>query len=246
MAGHSHWANIKHKKAALDKKRGKVWSKCSRAILVAARMGGGDPKFNATLRYALDEARAANMPRDTIEKLIKRGTGELAGESYEAVRYEGYGPGGVAFLLDCLIANANKTAAEVRTIFDKLGGNLGVPGSVVHSFEQKGQFLVDATTIDEERLMETALESGADDVIASEGIFEVTCPPTEFASLRERLEAAGIAFEQAEVCWLPTVEVACDAELGAKVMKLIDALEDHDDIQKVWTNADLPDEVMGS
>lgn len=246
MAGHSHWANIKHKKAALDKKRGKVWSKCSRAILVAARMGGGDPKFNATLRYAVDEARAANMPRDTIEKLIKRGTGELSGESYEAVRYEGYGPGGVAFLLDCLIANANKTAAEVRTIFDKLGGNLGVPGSVVHSFVQKGQFLIDAAAIEEERLVEVALDAGADDVVAADGIYEVTCPPTAFASLREQLEAAGLSFEQAEIAWLPTVEVACDAETGAKVVRLIEALEDHDDIQKVWTNADLPDEVVAS
>ncbi|MGA1056515.1 MAG: YebC/PmpR family DNA-binding transcriptional regulator [Phycisphaerales bacterium] len=244
MAGHSHWANIKHKKAALDKKRGKVWSKCSRAILVAARMGGGDPKFNTTLRYAIDEARAANMPRDTIEKLVKRGTGELGGENFEAVRYEGYGPGGVAFLLDCLIANANKTAAEVRTIFDKHGGNLGVPGSVAHSFEQKGQFLIDASAIEEDRLMEIALDAGADDVVASDGIFEVTCAPTAFASLRERLEGAGLAFEHAEICWRPTVEVACDPELGAKVVRLIDALEDHDDIQKVWTNADLPEESV--
>jgi YebC/PmpR family DNA-binding regulatory protein len=244
MAGHSHWANIKHKKAALDKKRGKVWSKCSRAILVAARMGGGDPKFNTTLRYAIDDARAANMPRDTIEKLIKRATGELAGESYEAVRYEGYGPGGVAILLDCLIANANKTAAEVRTIFDKHGGNLGVPGSVVHSFVHKGQFLVDAAAVEEDRLMEVALDAGAEDVAASDGIFEVTCAPPDFLSVRERLEAAGVPFEQAEICWLPTVQVACDAATGAKVVRLIDALEDHDDIQKVWTNADLPAETV--
>ncbi|MDA0974780.1 MAG: YebC/PmpR family DNA-binding transcriptional regulator [Planctomycetota bacterium] len=246
MAGHSHWANIKHKKAAIDKKRGKIWSKCSRAILVAARMGGGDPKFNNTLRFAIDEARAANMPRDTIEKLVKRGTGELGGENYEAVRYEGYGPGGVAFLLDCLIANANKTAAEVRTIFDKQGGNLGVPGSVAHSFVQKGQILIDATTIDEDRLMELALEAGADDVVEQEGIYEVSCAPTAFLAGREALEQAGLAFEQAEVVWSPTVEVSCDEETGRKVLRLVEALEDHDDIQKVWTNADLPDAVLES
>jgi YebC/PmpR family DNA-binding regulatory protein len=246
MAGHSHWANIKHKKAALDKKRGKVWSKCSRAILVAARMGGGDPKFNTTLRYAIDDARAANMPRDTIEKLVKRATGELGGESYEAVRYEGYGPGGVAILLDCLIANANKTAAEVRMIFDKHGGNLGVPGSVAHSFVHKGQFLADAAAVEEDRLMELALEAGAEDVVASEGILEVTCEPSQFLTVREALESAGVPLEQAEICWLPTVQVACDAAAAAKVVRLIEALEDHDDIQKVWTNADLPAEVASS
>jgi len=246
MAGHSHWANIKHKKAAVDKRRGKVWSKCSRAILVAARTGGGDPKFNVSLRYAIDDARAANMPRDTIEKLVKRGTGELGGEQYDAVRYEGYGPGGVAFLLDCLIANANKTAAEVRMLFDKHGGNLGVPGSVLYSFVQKGQFLVDASVVAEDRLMEVALDAGAEDVVAAEGILEVTCAPAQFLAVRERLEAAGIPLEQAEVSWVPLVRVSCGAEDGAKVLRLIEALEDHDDIQKVWTNADLPAEILQS
>jgi len=246
MAGHSHWANIKHKKAAIDKKRGKVWSKCSRAILVAARIGGGDPKFNTTLRYAIDDARAANMPRDTIEKLIKRATGELGGESYEAVRYEGYGPGGVAFLIEGLIANANKAAAEIRMLFDKHGGNLGVPGSVAYTFSQRGQFLVDAAAAAEESLMELALDAGAEDFRAEEGLFEITCAPTEFLRVRERLEAAGVPFEQAEIVWLPASRVPCDVETAGRIVRLVDALEDHDDVQKVWTNAELPEEAMQS
>lgn len=244
MAGHSAWKNIKHKKAAADAKRGKVWSKCSRAIIVAARNGGGDPKFNVSLRFAVEEAKASNMPKDTIEKAIKKGTGETEGVRYDPVRYEGYGPGGVAMILDCLTDNLNRTASEIRLIFDKQGGNLGKPGAVAYTFSSKGVILIETEKVSEDRLMELAIDAGAEDVAQSEGGWQVTTAPADFLKVKDAISAAGIEPASAEVTMLPQNTVECDATLAAKVMKLIDALEDHDDVQKVFSNADIADEVM--
>jgi YebC/PmpR family DNA-binding regulatory protein len=241
MAGHSAWKNIKHRKAAVDAKRGKIWSKCSRAIIVAARTGGGDPKFNSSLRLAIDDAKAANMPRDTIEKAVKKGAGGDDSETFEAVRYEGYGPGGVAIICECLVANVNKTAPEIRTIFDKNGGNMGVPGSVSFSFNQRGVVLVPAGATAEERLFDIALGAGAEDIEGGEEGWQVTTPATELGRVRDALEAAGIAFDSAEVTYIPTSTVEVDSETAAKVAKLVNALEEHDDVQKVHINAEIPD-----
>ncbi len=244
MAGHSKWANIKHRKARQDAVRGKAWSKCSRAIIVAARQGGGDPEYNLTLRYAIDEAKAANMPKDTIAKAIKRGTGETEGVAYEEVRYEGYGPGGVAMIVDCLTDNLNRAAAEIRKIFEKGGGNLGKPGAVAFGFEPTGLLLFDAAKASEEQLMEAALEAGAQDVVESGGAWEVTCEPTDFHSVKDALTAAGLEPDSAEVTMLPQATVPCDEQMAGKVVRLIDALEDQDDVQKVYHNAEIPEEVM--
>jgi YebC/PmpR family DNA-binding regulatory protein len=244
MAGHSAWKNVKHKKAANDKKRGKVWSKCSRAIIVAARNGGGDPKFNTTLRYAIDDAKAANMPKDTIEKAIKKGTGDLEGQRYDSIRYEGYAPGGVAMIIDCLTDNLTRTAAEMRTLFDKHGGNLAKPGAVAFSFNSKGVILIDSGQVGEERLMEIVLDAGAEDVTESESGFQVTTEPVEFLKVKDALEAAGIEPAGAEVTMVPQTTVSCDAAMATRVMKLIDALEDHDDVQKVYHNADIAEDVL--
>jgi YebC/PmpR family DNA-binding regulatory protein len=235
MAGHSAWKNIKHRKAAVDKKRGKVWSKCSRAIIVAAQKGGGDPHFNPSLRIAVDAARAANMPRETIEKAIKKGTGEGVEERYDAVRYEGYGPGGVAMIIECLIANANKTAADIRVLLDKNGGKLGVPGSVAFGFAQKSQVIVsDGAT--EEKLMEHALDAGAEDIQGEDGTFQVLGAPADLIALRTAIESAGMTVESAEIVWIPLQAVSVSAETAAVVERIVDALEDHDDVQHVYTN----------
>ncbi len=234
MAGHSAWKNIKHRKAAVDKKRGKVWSKCSRAIIVAARMGGGDPQFNPSLRIAVDLARAANMPRDTIEKAIKKGTGEGGSEHYEPARYEGYAPGGVAVIVECLISNANKAAADIRVIFDKNGGKIGVPGSVSFSFSQKTQVIVEGGN--EERLMESCLDAGIEDLHGDGETFQVLGPPNNLIALRAAVEAAGMTVDSAEIVWIPMQTVEVDAATLAEVEVIVDALEDHDDVQKVYTN----------
>jgi YebC/PmpR family DNA-binding regulatory protein len=237
MAGHSAWKNIKHRKAAVDAKRGRIWSKLSRAIIVAARSGGSDTKFNATLRLAVLDAKAANMPRDTIEKAVKKGAGEIDGERFESVRYEGYGPCGVAVIVEALTTNVNRTAPEIRAIFDKNDGKLGVPGSVAFGFQQKGVLLVAAGAIDEERLMEVALEAGADDIAAMDEGFQVLTEPAQFGAVREALEARGIATESAEVAFLPVSPVEVDDAARARVERLVDALEEHDDVQKVHTSA---------
>jgi YebC/PmpR family DNA-binding regulatory protein len=235
MAGHSAWKNIKHRKAAVDKKRGKVWSKCARAIMVAAQKGGGDPQFNPSLRIAVDAARAANMPRDTIEKAIKKGTGEGSEERYDAVRYEGYGPGGVAMIVECLIANANKAAADIRVLFDKNGGKLGVPGSVSFGFVQKAQIIVTGCT-GEERLMECVLDAGAEEIEGEDGTFQVLGAPADLIALRTAVEAGGMKVEAAEIIWLPQQMVAAEGEVAAAVERIVEALEDHDDVQRVYTN----------
>jgi YebC/PmpR family DNA-binding regulatory protein len=234
MAGHSAWKNIKHRKAAVDKKRGKIWSKISRQLIVAAQKGGGDPAFNPSLRFAVDAARAANMPRDTIEKAIRKGTGEGSEERYEPARYEGYAPGGVAMIIECLIANANKAAADLRVIIDKNGGKIGVPGSVSFGFSQRGQVIVEGTT--EERLMECALDAGAEDIQGEDGTYRVLCAPSDLAAVRGAIEAARIAVDSAEIVWIPMQTVEADADTLVQVERLIDALEDHDDVQRVYTN----------
>ena len=243
MAGHSKWANIRHRKGRQDAKRSKLWSNCSRAIIVAARNGGGDPKFNTTLRYAIDDAKAANMPKDTIEKAIKKGSGDLDGEQYEHARYEGYGPGGVAIIVDCLQCNANKTAPEIRSIFDKGGGNLGTPNSVAFGFTHEGVILLDAASAGEDAVLEVALEAGAKDVAGDEEFVQVTTEPADFLDVKDALEAAGFTAESAEVTFTPATTVALEADAARKILRLIDALEDQDDVQKVYHNAEIPEEA---
>lgn len=237
MAGHSKWANIKHKKARMDAKRGKAWSKCSKALMVAAKQGGPDPAANLTLRYAIEEAKAANMPKDTIKRAIEKGAG-LSGQGadFEDIRYEGYGAAGVAVIVDCLTDNRQRTAPDIRSIFAKSGGNLGTSGSVAFNFESKGVINIDASTVDEDRLMEIALEAGADNVEQEDGLFTVTSAPEDFLSVKEAIENAGIEMESSEVTMLPTVTVEVSGEDVGKILRLIENLEDNDDVQKVYTN----------
>ena len=246
MAGHSKWANIKHRKARQDDKRGKVWSKCSRAIIMAARSGGGDPDMNISLRYAIDEAKAANMPKDTIEKAIKKGSGELSGENYEAVTYEGYGPNGVAMFVECLTDNRNRTAGEIRNIFDKAGGNLGTDGSVAFVFARRGLLSVPKENADEDTIMDIALEAGADDVSDDGDFWEIQTEPTDFQAVRATLEAAELSPQTAELTMIASNTVECTGGDARKIMRLIDTLEDNDDVQKVHTNVDIPDEELAA
>lgn len=241
MAGHSAWKNIKHRKAAVDAKRGKLWSKASRAIIVAARTGGADVRFNASLRLAIDDAKSVNMPRDTIEKAVKKGAGELDGEEFQAIRYEGYAPGGVAVIVEVLTSNINRTAPEIRAIFDKNGGNLGVPGSVAFNFAHAGVVLLDRASATEDRLMELAIESGADDVTAEEDGWQVTAPASALARVRDAIEGAGLAVSEAQIMLMPSVWVDVDAERAAQVSRLVEALEENDDVQKVYCNANMPE-----
>jgi YebC/PmpR family DNA-binding regulatory protein len=244
VAGHSHWANIAHKKGAADKKRGKLFGKLSRAIIVAAQNGGGDPDTNLALRYAIDKARKASMPKDNIERAVKKGCGENTGEQFAELLYEGYGPDGVAIMCDILTENRNRTASEVRKIFEVQGGNLGATGCVAWMFERKGLFIVPADAAGEEALFELALEAGADDVKRSGDDFEVTCPPEAFDELSSAIEEAGITPSYAEVTRVPLNTVELDRQAGGKVLKLMDALEDHDDVQSVTANFNIPDEIM--
>jgi YebC/PmpR family DNA-binding regulatory protein len=246
MAGHSKWANIKHRKARQDAKKGKVWSKCARAIIMAARNGGGDPDTNLTLRYAIDEAKAANMPKDTIEKAVKKGSGELGAENYEAITYEGYGPGGVAVFVEALTDNRNRTAGEVRSLFDRNGGNLGTSGSVAFVFNQRGMFLIDKSKAGEEQIMEAALEAGAEDISDEDDQWQILCDATEFHQVRQAFESAAIEPDVAEITMIPTNTVETTGDMVRKIMNLIDALEDNDDVQKVHTNADIPDEELAA
>ncbi len=237
MAGHSKWANIKHKKAATDAKRGKVWTRLIKEITVAARMGGGDIQTNPRLRLAVDKAADANMPKDNVTRAIQRGTGGLDGANYEEIRYEGYGIGGAAILVDCMTDNKVRTVAEVRHAFTKYGGNMGTEGSVGFLFTHCGQLLFSPGT-NEDALMEAALEAGADDVVADEeGGFEVTCPPHDFANIKEALEKAGFKADVADIIMKPATETVFAGEEGIKMQKLLDALENLDDVQEVFTNA---------
>jgi YebC/PmpR family DNA-binding regulatory protein len=237
MAGHSKWANIKHKKAATDAKRGKIWTRLIKEITVAARMGGGDAATNPRLRLAIDKAADANMPKDNVTRAVQRGSGGLEGVNYEEIRYEGYGIGGAAIIVDCMTDNRVRTVAEVRHAFSKFGGNMGTEGSVSFMFKHVGQFLF-APGVEEDKLMEAALEAGADDVSPDdEGGFEVLCDPNAFASVKDALAAAGFKADSAEVIMKPDTETVFTGEDAQKMQKLLDALENLDDVQEVYTNA---------
>ncbi|QDV10557.1 putative transcriptional regulatory protein [Rosistilla oblonga] len=245
MAGHSHWAGIKHKKALVDNKRGKLWSRLSKAIIVAAKLGGGDTDTNIRLRKAIDDAKAVSMPKDNIERAVKRGTGELDGGNLEEILYEGYGPGGVAILCDVLTDNRNRTAPEMRVLFERNGGNLGTINSVAYLFDRKGLMLFAAET-DEERLTEVALEGGADDIQRSDsGGWEVTCPPESFSDLLAAFEAAELQPELSEVTRLPQTTVEVEGSVAQQAMRLLELLDEHDDVQSVSTNLNITDDALG-
>jgi YebC/PmpR family DNA-binding regulatory protein len=243
MAGHSHWANIAFKKGLVDKKRGKLFGKLARLIIVAAKRGG-NPAENLALRYAIDRAKKASMPNDTIDKAIKKGTGELGGESYDEVLYEGYGPGGAAVLCEILTDNRNRTAGEVRKIFEQHGGNLGTTGCVAWMFERQGLFRIPAGGIDEDRLMELALDAGASDVRTTDGGLEVQCTPDVFQAVSTSLEAAQVPVESSEIARVPSNSVELEGETARAAIKLMEALEDHDDVQNVTSNFSVPDELL--
>lgn len=242
MAGHSKWANIKHKKAAADAKRGKVWTRLIKEITVAARLGGGDAGSNPRLRLAIDKATDANMPKDNVNRAIQRGVGGVEGANYEEIRYEGYGIGGAAIIVDTMTDNRTRTVAEVRHAFSKHGGNLGTDGSVAFLFDHVGQFLF-APGTPEDKLMEAALEAGANDVMTNDdGSIEVLCAPNDFAQVKAALEAAGFKAELAEVTMKPQTEVEFTGDDAVKMQKLLDALENLDDVQEVYTNAVIADQ----
>jgi YebC/PmpR family DNA-binding regulatory protein len=246
MSGHSKWSTIKHKKGAADAKRGKLFSKLSRAIIVAAKEGGGDPAGNLALANAIEKARSYSMPKDNIERAVARGTGaDSDAAAFETVVYEGYGPDGIAVLVEALTDNRNRTAADVRHLFSKHGGNLGTTGAVAWQFERRGVVLVDADGVDEDELMLAAAEGGADDIELDESTFQVTSAPESLSSVREAIEAAGFEVASAELSMVPktTVEVG-DEAAARRVMKLIDALEDNDDVQEVYANFDIPEQVL--
>jgi YebC/PmpR family DNA-binding regulatory protein len=244
MSGHSKWSKIKHGKAREDAKRGKIFSKLIREIMVCARDGGSDPSFNPRLRTILATAKAANMPNDNIDRAIKKGTGELGGVSFEEVTYEGYGAGGVAIMMDVLTDNRNRTVAEIRHIMGRYHGNLGENGCVSWNFEKRGVILVDASETSEEALLDAALEAGAEDITEEGDTFEVVTAPTEIMDVKDALEAAGIKVSTAELTRLPKNTVTVDAKTAESALRLMDALEDQDDVQNVYSNFDIPDEVM--
>lgn len=245
MAGHNKWSKIKHRKAAVEKKKTKIWSKVSKALMVAARNGGPDPESNLSLRYAIDEARYANMPRDTIERAIKKGAGEKDGEDWIEVRYEGYGPGGVAVVVEALTNNRARTVNEVRLAFTDYNGNMGAAGCVAFMFEQKGQIVIAAEGVAGEKLMELAIESGASDIDepdSDEGAWVLYSAPTDYLKLKDTIEKAGFKIEEAQLAWIPSTRAAVAGEIAKDNASLVEALEDLDDVQKVWSNADFPDD----
>lgn len=244
MAGHSKWANIQHRKGAQDARRGKLFTKLIREITVSSRAGGGDPGNNPRLRAAMDKALTANMSKDTIERAIKKGTGALDGDSYDEIRYEGYGPGGVAIMVDCLTDNRVRTVAEVRHAFSKAGGNLGTDGSVAYLFAKAGVALI-PPVVDENQVMDVALEAGAEDVLTHEdGSIEVLSDPDGFEGVRQALEDAGFSLDTAEVTMRASTTVALGEEDAEKMIRLIERLEDLDDVQSVYSNADISEEIL--
>lgn len=244
MAGHSHSANIAVRKGKQDAARAKLYSKLSRYIIVAARSGGGDPDTNLKLRYAIDKAKAVSMPKDNIDRAIKRGTGELAGDVMEELSYEGFGPGGVAVFVDAMTDNRNRTNGEVRKIFERGGGNMGGPGCVGYLFDRKGIFVVDGKSTSEDALMNLVLESGADDMTPVGDDFEILCEPNVFNQVQEALQKAGMTPKSAEVAMIPKAAVEVDVETGRKIVKLMEMLDEHDDVQNVFSSASLTDEMM--
>jgi YebC/PmpR family DNA-binding regulatory protein len=246
MSGHSHWATIKHKKGAIDAKRGKLFSKLSRAIIIAARHGGGDPETNLKLRYAIDKARQVSMPKDNIERAVKRGTGEMEGVTFEEITYEGYGPGGIALLVDVLTDSRNRTASEIRKIFERHGGKMASAGSVAYLFERKGYFSLEASATDEDTLLSLALDAGADDVKRVGHSFEVTCDPAAFPKVQEALQKQGLTPAVAEISQLPKAPAEVDVETAKKVMRLMDSLDDQDDVQNVYCNTTITEEMAAA
>jgi YebC/PmpR family DNA-binding regulatory protein len=244
MSGHSKWSSIKHKKGAADARRGKIFTRVIREITVAARMGGGDASGNPRLRSAVAAAKAENMPKENIERAIKKGTGELEGVSYEESSYEGYGPGGVAVLVDCLTDNKNRTVSEVKHAFERNGGNLGEPGCVAWLFTKKGLIVIEKDQVDEERLLNLALEVGAEDVNDEETEFEVITDPADFEAVREAMDAADIPHTLAEISMIPKNTVKLEGKKAQQMLNLMQALEDNDDVSNVYANFDIPDEVI--
>jgi YebC/PmpR family DNA-binding regulatory protein len=245
MSGHSKWANIKHRKGAEDARRGKVFTKVIKEIMIAARTGGGDPSGNPRLRSALINARTNNMPKDNIERAIKKGTGELEGVHYDESSYEGYGPGGAAVLVESLSDNKNRTVADIRHAFNKYGGNMGENGCVAWMFHKKGWFSVKKTDADEEKLMSVALDAGAEDIRDEDEDYEVVTQPEDFESVKKALDDAGIPYGNSEVTMLPQSYISLTGKAAEQMVKLMEALEDNDDVQKVYTNADIAEDAVG-
>jgi len=247
MSGHSRWSTIKHKKGATDAKRGKLFTRLIKEMTVAARQGGGDINGNPRLRAAVNEAKANNMPKDTIERAVKRGSGELEGASYEEITYEGYGPGGVAIIVEALTDNSHRTTPEIRHIFEKNGGNLGAPGSVKFQFDRKGYFTIEKKAVSEEKLMGVALEAGADDLQTdSPDAFEVYASPENFEQVRQALEKNNIPTIEAKIGQIPSMYVKLDEVKAKQTMRLLEMLDDQDDVQNLWSNFDIPAEMMES
>ncbi|MCP4718593.1 MAG: YebC/PmpR family DNA-binding transcriptional regulator [Desulfobacteraceae bacterium] len=244
MSGHSKWSTIKHKKGAADVKRGKIFTKLIKEITVAARMGGGDQESNPRLRHALNAAKAQNMPKDTFERAVKKGTGDLEGVNYEEILYEGYGPGGVAVLVECLTDNKNRSIADVRYIFGKAGGNVGTDGCVAWMFDKKGLISVGKEDADEDSLMDLALEAGAEDIKDEGDVFEIITEPEDFDAVKDAVDKAEIKYQLAEITMLPQNMTEVEGKEAEQVIRFMDALDDCDDIQKFYTNADIPDEAF--
>lgn len=244
MSGHSKWHGIRHKKAIIDARRGKLFTKLLREITVAARLGGGDSDANPRLRAAIDDAKAANVPNDNIERAVKKGTGELAGAALEEVAYEGYGPGGVALLIEAMTDNRNRTVSEVRHLLAKHGGSLGESGCVAWMFQKRGLFLVDRDAVDEDQLVEAALEGGAEDIGGDEDHFELTCLPEAFEAVRRSLEEAGIPRKASRLAMVPQGTVQVEGAQAEQLVRLLDALEDHDDVQNVWANFEMDERLL--
>lgn len=244
MSGHSKWASIKHKKSKEDAKRGKLFSKLIKEIIVAARMGGGDPQGNPRLRNVIERAKEANMPQENIERAIKKGTGELPGESYEECTFEGYGPGGVAILIEATTDNRKRTASEIRHIMSKHGGNLGEAGCVSWIFSKRGLITIDANKIDEDKLLDISLEAGADDVRKVEDTYEIITSVNNFEKVRSALAAHNITYNSAEITFIPQTTIKLEGKEAEQMLRLMDALEEHDDIQHIYANFDIPTEIM--
>ena len=246
MSGHSKWSSIKHKKGATDAKRGKIFTKLIKEITVVARMGGGDPDANPRLRTAIAAAKNENMPKDNIERAIKKGTGELEGVNYEESTYEGYGPGGAAVFIESVTDNKNRAVADIRHIFSKHGGNLGENGCVAWMFDKKGYIAIEKKVVDEDSLMETAIEAGAEDVREDNGSFEIITEPDDFESVKTAIDKAVIPYIDAEITMLPQSTTNLEGKQALQMVKLMEALDDCDDVQKVYTNADIPEEIVNS
>lgn len=245
MSGHSKWSTIKHKKGATDAKRGKIFTKLIKEITVAARMGGGDPTSNPRLRSAIQAAKSENMPKDNLERAIKKGTGELEGVNYEETTYEGYGPGGAAVLIESLSDNKNRAVADIRHIFSKCNGNLGENGCVNWMFDKKGYIVIEAAAVDEESLMEAAINAGADDVKEDEKNYEVITAPEDFEAVKKAIEDESIPYAVAEITMLPQTSANLMGKEAEQMLRLMEMLDDCDDVQKVYTNADIPEELVG-